>query len=89
MLRASFCLSFCSFSYLSLEIEALLNTRADLMKSKLPKTLPPEPIEWDLSESFGVLPQDLPLTHNLGCVRSPSAKKEPKPSNLDTPNSKK
>jgi hypothetical protein len=48
------------------------------MKSKPTKPLPPEPVEWDLSESFGVLPQDLPLTHNLGCVRSPSAKKEPK-----------
>jgi hypothetical protein len=59
------------------------------MKPKLSKKLPPEPVEWDLSESFGVLPPDLPLNHNLGCVRSPSAKKEPKPSESDSPNSKK
>jgi hypothetical protein len=59
------------------------------MKSKPTKPLPPEPVEWELSESFGVLPQDLPLTHNLGCVRSPVAKKEPKPNHSDTPNSKK
>ena len=43
------------------------------MKSKPTKPLPPEPVEWDLSESFGVLPQDLSLTHNLGCVRSPKS----------------
>jgi hypothetical protein len=42
-----------------------------------PKTVPaPEPVEWDLSEPFGVLPPDLPLNHNLGCVRTPSSKKE-------------
>ena len=47
-----------------------------MMKSK-PKTVPaPEPVEWDLSESFGILPQELPLNHNLGCVRTPSSKKE-------------
>lgn len=59
------------------------------MKSKPTKPLPPEPVEWDLSEPFGVLPQDLPLTHNVGCVRSPAGKKEPKPGNSDAPNSKK
>ena len=47
-----------------------------MMKPKA-KTVPaPEPVEWDLSESFGVLPQELPLNHNLGCVRTPSSKKE-------------
>jgi hypothetical protein len=46
------------------------------MKPKLSKKLPPEPIEWDLSESFGILPQELPLNHNLGCVRTPSSKKQ-------------
>jgi hypothetical protein len=50
------------------------------MKPKLSKKLPLEPVEWDLSESFGVLPPDLPLNHNLGCVRTPSLKKE-----TDTP----
>ncbi|MCE2776891.1 MAG: hypothetical protein LW824_12075 [Algoriphagus sp.] len=59
------------------------------MKSKPTKPLPPEPVEWDLSESFGVLPQDISLTHNLGCVRAPSTKKEPKPNDSGTPNSKK
>jgi hypothetical protein len=29
------------------------------MKPKFPKQLPSEPVEWDLSESFGVLPPDL------------------------------
>ena len=47
-----------------------------MMKSK-PKTVPaPEPVEWDLSESFGILPLELPLNHNLGCVRTPTSKKE-------------
>lgn len=59
------------------------------MKSKATKPLPPEPVEWDLSEPFGVLPQDLRLAHNLGCVRAPTAKKEPKRSDSDAPNSKK
>lgn len=59
------------------------------MKPKTPKSLPSEPVEWDLSEPFGILPQDLSLTHNLGCVRSPVAKKESKPGHSDTPNSKK
>ncbi len=59
------------------------------MKSKPTKQLPPEPVEWDLSEPFGVLPQDLSLTHNLGCVRTNSIKKEPKPNDSDSPNSKK
>jgi hypothetical protein len=50
-----------------------------------PKTVPaPEPVEWDLSESFGILPQELPLNHNLGCVRTPSSKKEAdKPQSAD------
>ena len=59
------------------------------MKSKLTKPLPPEPVEWDLSEPFGVLPQGLPLTHNLGCVRTPAGKKEPKRSDSDATDSKK
>lgn len=59
------------------------------MKSKPPKPLPPEPVEWDLGEPFGVLPQELSLTHNLGCVRSPTVKKEAKPRASDAPNSKK
>lgn len=59
------------------------------MKPKPPKPLPSEPVEWDLSEPFGILPQDLSLTHNLGCVRANSTKKEPKPGHSDTPNSKK
>jgi hypothetical protein len=49
----------------------------DSMMKPNPKTVPaPEPVEWDLSESFGILPQELPLNHNLGCVRTPSSKKE-------------
>ena len=59
------------------------------MKSKTTKRLPPEPVEWDLSEPFGVLPQDLSLTHNMGCVRTATAKKEPNRRDSDAPNSKK
>ncbi|MDP4957640.1 MAG: hypothetical protein NWQ52_07840 [Algoriphagus sp.] len=43
------------------------------MKPKKPNPLPAEPEEWDLSEWVGVLPQEIPLTHNLGCVRSPKS----------------
>jgi hypothetical protein len=89
MLWISFCLCFCRFSHPSLKIVAWQNYRIDLMKSKPNKPVPPEPVEWDLSEPFGVLPQDLSLSHNLGCVRSSSGKKEIKPSSSDTPNSKK
>ncbi|MFN5332080.1 MAG: hypothetical protein ACK5BR_09260 [Bacteroidota bacterium] len=56
------------------------------MKHKPTQPLPPEPAAWDLSESFGVIPQDLSLSHNLGCVRSPKPKKETKKSQLDAPN---
>jgi hypothetical protein len=41
------------------------------MKSKSTKTLPSEPVEWDLKESLGIIPQEISLNHNLGCVRSP------------------
>jgi hypothetical protein len=59
------------------------------MSSSKPVKKVPEPVEWDLSESFGILPEGLSLTHNLGCVRSHSAKKESKPGDSDPPNSKK
>jgi len=41
--------------------------------------------EWDFSEGFGGLPEDLDLTQNLGCV--PERKKKPnliKPSDSET-----
>ncbi|WP_187176641.1 hypothetical protein [Algoriphagus sp. AK58] len=48
------------------------------------KKLPEEPMatEWDLSEGFGILPNDIPLTQNIGCVggkpkKPDSSKKEP------------
>jgi hypothetical protein len=44
-------------------------------KRLLPKQ---EPIEWDLSEDFGILPKDIPLTQNIGCVGSSSKKRNPK-----------
>ena len=59
------------------------------MASSKPTKKAPEPVEWDLSEPFGILPEGLSLTHNLGCVRSPSAKKAPKPGESDVLNSKK
>jgi len=59
------------------------------MKPKLSKKLPPEPVEWDLSEPFGVLPPDLPLNHNLGCVRTPSLKKEAEKPQPADPSAKK
>jgi hypothetical protein len=42
------------------------------MSSSKPIKKVPEPVEWDLSESFGILPEGLSLTHNLGCVRTPT-----------------
>ena len=45
------------------------------------KRLPPfqEPAEeWDLSQDFGILPKDISLTQNIGCVGSGSKKKRPK-----------
>jgi hypothetical protein len=34
------------------------------------KKMPQEPIatEWDFSEGFGILPSEIPLTQNIGCV---------------------
>jgi hypothetical protein len=34
------------------------------------KKLPEEPVasEWDFSEGFGILPTDVSLTQNIGCV---------------------
>lgn len=40
------------------------------MKPSPKTTPPPEPEEWDLNESFGIIPKEIPLSHNLGCVRS-------------------
>jgi hypothetical protein len=59
------------------------------MKPKSPKQTPPEPVEWDLSESFGVLPEGLSLTHNLGCARTPKSKKDINPSQLEDSSPKK
>jgi hypothetical protein len=46
-------------------------------KSKL-KTQEPEAEEWDLSQGMGILPDDISLTQNIGCV-SGKSKKEVKP----------
>lgn len=39
-------------------------------KSKKPteKETESEAEEWDLSEGMGILPEDIPLTQNIGCV---------------------
>jgi hypothetical protein len=41
------------------------------MSASKPVKKAPEPVEWDLSESFGIFPEGLALTHNLGCARAP------------------
>lgn len=45
------------------------------------KKLPPEPIatEWDFSEGFGILPTDVSLTQNIGCVGGKSKKQVSQP----------
>ena len=32
--------------------------------------------DWDLSEGMGILPSDIPLTQNIGCVGGKSKKPE-------------
>jgi hypothetical protein len=43
------------------------------------KKKPIEPIasEWDLSENFGIFPEGISLTQNIGCVGGKSKKPEP------------
>lgn len=41
-----------------------------------PKPESPEIQEWDLSQSFGIFPEDISLTQNIGCVGG-KKKKEP------------
>jgi plastocyanin domain-containing protein len=52
------------------------------MKKK-PESLKPESLEiqeWDLSHSFGILPNDISLTQNIGCVGGKKKKESsPKP----------
>ncbi len=45
------------------------------------KKLPQEPIatEWDFSEGFGILPTDVSLTQNIGCVGVKSKKQGSQP----------
>lgn len=50
------------------------------MKKKKPQ--PPLAEEWDLSEGMGILPNDIPLTQNVGCVGG-----KPKKPNTQKPNS--
>lgn len=39
-----------------------------MKKKKLPEL--PEVSEWDLSKGFGILPEDMDLMQNVGCVGS-------------------
>jgi hypothetical protein len=39
--------------------------------------------EWDISEGMGILPADISLTQNVGCVGSKSKKPTTKPSNSE------
>lgn len=40
------------------------------------KKTSPQPLaeEWDFSKGFGILPSDIPLTQNIGCVGKPKKK---------------
>lgn len=55
---------------------AVLRKKGLQMKKK---KLPEEPMatEWDLSEGFGILPNDVSLTQNIGCVGGKSKKPDP------------
>jgi hypothetical protein len=52
--------------------------------SKKQKKAEPLAEEWDLSEGFGILPKDISLTQNIGCVGGKS--KKPEPSKIKTEN---
>jgi hypothetical protein len=45
-------------------------------ESKTPKPESTEIQEWDLSQPFGIFPDDISLTQNIGCVGG-KKKKEP------------
>lgn len=45
---------------------------------KKKKTEQEEAPEWELSQGMGILPDDIPLTQNIGCVGG-------KPANRDQP----
>ncbi|OOG78861.1 hypothetical protein B0E43_00445 [Algoriphagus sp. A40] len=50
----------------------------DNSTKKLPKTVSPsnQAEEWDMRAGMGILPSDIPLTQNIGCVGSnPKTKK--------------
>ncbi len=52
-----------------------------MKKQKKPEELAEE---WDLSKGMGILPDDIPLTQNIGCAggKSPKSKKaEPEKKN--------
>jgi len=48
-------------------------------KPKNPKlqVLESEAEEWDLGQGMGILPDDIPLTQNIGCVGSKKEVKTP------------
>ena len=43
---------------------------------KKPKSTPPLAEEWDLSEGMGIIPNDVSLTQNIGCVGGKTKKPE-------------
>lgn len=43
---------------------------------KKPKSIPPLAEEWDISEGMGIIPNDVSLTQNIGCVGGKSKKPE-------------
>ncbi|SEG48375.1 hypothetical protein [Algoriphagus boritolerans] len=51
---------------------------------KKQKSQKPPAEEWDMREGMGILPDDIPLTQNIGCVGGKTKK-----SNTEKPNSKK
>jgi hypothetical protein len=48
--------------------------------STRPKMETPELEDWDLSQDFGILPKDIALTQNIGCVSDRSKSKPSEPS---------
>lgn len=60
--------------------------RARMKKGSTKKKAPiaEEPQEWDLEAGFGILPEDISLTQNLGCASSRPKKQKDKNSDNQT-----
>lgn len=56
-----------------------MKSKPDKSTKKIPE---PEAEEWDLSQGMGILPDDILLTQNIGCVGGKSKKEVKTPLKL-------